>query len=67
MNQRTRIPTWRVRVKRFMDDWIDVQANTPEEAEIAAASKPFILAVYSKSAIPGERSLFREQLTARDE
>lgn len=50
-----------------MDDWIDVQANTPEEAEIAAASKPFILAVYSKSAIPGERSLFREQLTARDE
>lgn len=64
---RTRVPVWRVRVKQWQEVWIDVEANTSEEAEIAAAAKPFVLAVFHKSAIPGERKLFPENMTAREE
>ncbi len=55
-----RIPIWRVRVKRAEEVWIDVEAATAELAEIEAIKVPFVIAVFGKSAIPGEQRLFQE-------
>lgn len=55
-----RIPIWRVRVKYAEERWIDVEAQTAELAEIEATKKPFVIAVFGKSAIPGEQKLFPE-------
>lgn len=57
---RNRIPIWRVRVKRAHEEWIDIEAATAELAEIEAVKVPFVIAVFSKSAIPGEKKLFPE-------
>jgi hypothetical protein len=46
---------WRVRVKKWSEQWIDVQADTPEEAEQSAASIPFVLSVFGQSAIRGDK------------
>jgi hypothetical protein len=64
---RTRIPVWRVRVKKVTEDWIDVEAMTPELAEQEAAKVPFVLSVFPKSAMRGEISLFPGRLTALEE
>ena len=61
---RTRIPIWRVRVKMAQETWIDVEAATAELAEIEATKVPFVIAVFSKSAMPGEQKLFPESPTA---
>jgi hypothetical protein len=57
---RTRIPIWRVRVKQAIETWIDVESATPELAELEATKVPFVISVFHKSAMPGERKLFRE-------
>lgn len=62
-----RIPVWRVRVKRAMEDWIDVEANSAELAEIEATKVPFVISVFHRSAMPGERKLFRENPRAIEE
>jgi hypothetical protein len=57
---RSRIPIWRVRVKRVHEEFIDVEAATAELAEIEATKIPFVIAVFGKSAMPGEQKLFQE-------
>lgn len=44
---------WRVRVRRAVEDWVDVQADTGAEAEVLAAQLPQVLSVFGKSAMPG--------------
>jgi hypothetical protein len=62
-----RIPIWRVRVKRAEEVWIDVEAHTAELAEIEATKVPFVISVFHKSAMPGEKKLFRENPRAIEE
>ena len=49
-----RTPTWRVRVYRKVEDWVDVEAQSALEAERDAANLPHVLSVFAKSAIRGD-------------
>ena len=46
---------YRVRVRRSVEDWITIQAEDPLQAEQLAANYPFVLSVFERSAISGER------------
>lgn len=48
-------PTWRVRVMKKIEDWVDVSAATAFEAEVEALRVPNVLSVFGKSAIPADR------------
>lgn len=48
---------WRVRVRKALEDWVDVEADTPREAEEKAAVMPTVLSVFGKSAIRGDKPL----------
>ena len=62
-----RVPIWRVRVKRAHEEWVDVEAQTAELAEIEATKIPFVISVFTRSAIPGEQKLFPESPRAIDD
>ena len=47
---------WRVRVKRAVDTWVDVEAHTAADAERAAAELPGIVSVFGRSAIRGDEA-----------
>jgi len=46
---------WRVRVRRSIEDWVDVLAETPEQAEADAAKLAGVVSVFGKSAIRGDK------------
>lgn len=46
---------WRVRVRRGVEEWITVYADTPKQAEELAAALPQILSVFGGSAIRGDK------------
>lgn len=48
---------WRVRVIRKVEEWVDIQATTPLEAEILAANLPQVLSVFTGSAIRGDKPI----------
>lgn len=48
---------WRVRVKKSLEDWIEVRADTPLQAESLAANIPNVLFVFGGSAIRGDRPI----------
>lgn len=52
-----RIPIWRVRVKRAIEDWVDIQAATAAEAEDLAIDRPGVLSVFGKSAVRGDLAI----------
>lgn len=45
------VPSWRVRVKRSIETFVDVDAVTAVAAEIEAAKVPGVIQVFSRSAI----------------
>jgi hypothetical protein len=47
--------TWRVRVRRTIEDWVDVQADTILEAEEKAADLPNVARVLTGSTIRGDK------------
>ena len=49
--------TWRVRVRRAIEDWVDVIADTPEQAETMAVSVPGVISVFGQSAMRGNKPL----------
>lgn len=49
--------TWRVRVRRALEDWIDVQADSPLQAEELAATLPQVLSVFGGSAMRGDKPI----------
>lgn len=51
--------TWRVRVKRSIEDWVDIQADTPLQAETLAATMPGVIFVFSQSTIRGDKPIDR--------
>ncbi|HEY7326904.1 MAG TPA: hypothetical protein VH592_04665 [Gemmataceae bacterium] len=53
---------WRVRVLRYAEEWIDVQAVTPSEAEIAALGVPRVAKVFPGSAVRGDETARPEPL-----
>ncbi len=52
---------WRVRVTRAVEEWVDVQADTPLQAEQLAASMPRVLSVLTGNTIRGDRPIDRIQ------
>jgi hypothetical protein len=48
---------WRVRVRKSVEDWVDVQADTPLQAEKLAATLPFVISVFTGSVIRGDRPI----------
>lgn len=48
---------WRVRVMRKLEDWVELQAETAEEAEIAASHLPYVISAFSGSAISADKPL----------
>lgn len=46
-----RASTWRVRVKRSVETFVDVSANSAIHAEAEAAKAPGVLSVFAKSAM----------------
>jgi hypothetical protein len=48
---------WRVRVYRKVEDFVEVRADTAEEAVELAKILPNIVHVFDKSAIPADRPL----------
>lgn len=56
-----RIPLWRVRVKRAIEDWVDVEAGSAAEAEVKAAAVPGVLSVFQRSAVRGDLKMDAER------
>lgn len=50
-----KLNVWRVRVKRAVEDWVELSAESGEQAECEAAKLPGILSVFSRSAILGNK------------
>lgn len=48
---------WRVRVRRAVEEWVDIQADTALQAEEQAAMLPQVLSVFGKSAMRGDRPI----------
>ena len=46
---------WRVRVRRTVEDWVDVQAPTKEEAEKVASTMAGVVSVMPGNTISGEK------------
>lgn len=46
--------TWRVRVKRSVEVWVDVESETARGAEIEAVKVPGVISVFERSAISGD-------------
>lgn len=46
---------WRVRVNRVVEEWVDVSADTPLQAEQLAANLPKVISVFTGSALRGEK------------
>ena len=53
----SRLPTWRVRIKRIVEDWVDVEAVSALEAETEAYKIPGVVSVFGRSAIPGNQPI----------
>ena len=49
--------TWRVRVVRKVEEWVSVQADTPLQAELLAATLPMVLSVFGGSAMRGDKPI----------
>ena len=56
-----RLTIWRVRVRRSVEAWVDVEADTAALAEIDAQKVPGVLSVFGKSAIPGNEAAMPER------
>ena len=52
--------TWRVRVKRAVEDWVDVKADDALLAEQLAANIPGVISVFGRSAIPGGKPVTQD-------
>ena len=56
-----RLIMWRVRVRRSVEVWVDVQAHSAVEAETGAANLPGVISVFGKSAIRGDEAAMPER------
>lgn len=46
---------WRVRVQRKVEDWVEVLATSPTQAEDLASQLPQVIFVYRPSALRGDK------------
>jgi hypothetical protein len=56
-----RLTIWRVRVKRAIEAWVDVQATSAVQAEADAINLPGVISVFGKSAIRGDEAALPER------
>ena len=48
---------WRVRVRRAIEEWIDIKADSALQAEQEAANRPNVLGVLTGSTMRGDRPI----------
>ena len=48
---------WRVRVRRAIEDWVNVEAHDPRQAEVEAAKLFGVVSVFNGSAIRGDEAM----------
>lgn len=60
-NGNMKLVTWRVRVKRAQESWVEVNAETAGQAEAEAIKVPGVISVFSKSAIRGDEAAAPER------
>ena len=53
--------TWRVRVKRAQESWVEVQSHTAAGAEEEAMKVPGVLQVFGKSAVRADEATAPER------
>ena len=53
--------SWRVRVKRAQESWVEVQSHTAAGAEDEAIKVPGVMQVFSKSAIRADEATAPER------
>jgi hypothetical protein len=58
--------TWKVRVVRKLEDWIDIQADNPLQAELLAASIPNVLSILTGMTMLGDRPLAEAPASIED-
>lgn len=56
-----RLTIWRVRVRRAIEVWVDVQAVTAGQAEAEAIKLPGVISVFGKSAIRSDEAALPER------
>ncbi len=59
--------TYRVRVRRAVEEWVDVSADTPQQAEAQAALLPQVLSVFGKSAMRGDKPIGNPVISILDD
>ena len=52
-----RLPTWRVRVRRSMETYVEIQATSATEAEAEAQNRPGVTQVFGRSAMRVDQAL----------
>ena len=52
---------WRVRVKRSVEVWVDVQGISAQDAENQAGNLPGVVYVFARSAIRGDEAVAPER------
>ena len=52
---------WRVRVRRAVEAWVDVDSFTAREAEIEATKIPGVISVFVGSALRGDETAVPER------
>lgn len=50
-----RLKPWRVRVKRVVEDWVEVLADSPASAEQQAFDLPHTVHVFKGMTVPGDK------------
>ena len=56
-----RTTSWRVRVKRAQESWVEVQSHTAAGAEAEAAKVPGVLQVFGRSAVRADEATSPER------
>lgn len=59
--------SWRVRVLRRVEDWIEIQADSAHDAEVEAVKRPGVLQVFSRMTIPADEGRIPRLEGVRDD
>lgn len=62
-----RLRSWRVRIARRVEDWIEIQADTKHDAEVEATKRPGVLQVFPGMTVSADDVPIPRQAGVRDD